>query len=101
MLLGLVFTLITELLFGFSQNFAWAVSARLLWGLLNGNLGVAKTYISEVRTPVHHTTHTLIMLNDVVVIDVGYVVYKVAFLGTFVRVSELRNSYYCMMQQVQ
>ena len=48
MLLGLVFTLITELLFGFSQNFAWAVSARFFWGLLNGNLGVAKTYISEV-----------------------------------------------------
>jgi MFS family permease len=48
MLLGLFFTLIMELLFGFSQNFAWAVTARFLWGLLNGNLGVAKTYISEV-----------------------------------------------------
>jgi MFS family permease len=48
MLTGLFFTIATELLFGFSQNFAWAVSARFLWGLLNGNLGVAKTYISEV-----------------------------------------------------
>ena len=50
MLLGLSFTLVMELLFGFSQNFAWAVSTRFLWGLLNGNLGVAKTYISEVIT---------------------------------------------------
>lgn len=48
MLTGLVFTILSELLFGFSQNFAWAVTARFLWGLLNGNLGIAKTYISEV-----------------------------------------------------
>ena len=48
MQLGLVFTIGTELLFGFSQNFGWAVSARFMWGMLNGNLGVAKTYISEV-----------------------------------------------------
>ena len=35
-------------LFGFSQNFAWAVCSRLLWGLLDGVLGLSKTYISEV-----------------------------------------------------
>ena len=46
--MGMLGTLATELLFGFSQNFAWAIAARFLWGLLNGNLGVAKTYISEV-----------------------------------------------------
>ena len=56
MLLGLFFTLIMELLFGFSQNFAWAVTARFLWGLLNGNLGVAKTYISEVFLTLHTTS---------------------------------------------
>ena len=54
MLLGLIFTIFTELLFGFSQNFGWAVSARFFWGLLNGNLGVAKTYISEVKNTSHH-----------------------------------------------
>ena len=48
LLMGMLGTLATELLFGFSQNFAWAIAARFLWGLLNGNLGVAKTYISEV-----------------------------------------------------
>lgn len=50
MLLGLCGTIFSITLFGFSQNFAWAVSARLLWGLLNGNIGVVKTYLSEVRT---------------------------------------------------
>ena len=32
-----------------SENFATAVSARFLWGFLNGNVGVVKTYLSEVR----------------------------------------------------
>ena len=49
MLLGLCGTISMELLFGFSQNFGWAVAARFLWGMLNGNIGVGKTYMSEVR----------------------------------------------------
>ena len=36
------------LVFGLSQNVAWAVAARLLWGLLDGSLGVCKTCIAEV-----------------------------------------------------
>ena len=48
LLMGVFATILCELLFGFSQNMLWAVSARLMWGLLNGNIGVAKTYISEV-----------------------------------------------------
>ena len=48
LLLGICGIIGSELLFGFSQNFGWAIAARFLWGLLNGNLGVAKTYISEV-----------------------------------------------------
>jgi len=48
MLLGVCGTVFSELLFGFSQNFGWAVAGRFLWGLLNGNLGVVKTYVSEV-----------------------------------------------------
>ena len=49
MLLGICGTIFSELLFGFSQNFGWAIAGRFLWGLLNGNLGVVKTYLSEVR----------------------------------------------------
>jgi hypothetical protein len=32
----------------YSSSFWMAVLARFLWGLLNGNLGVAKCYVSEV-----------------------------------------------------
>ena len=49
MLMGQCSTIFSITLFGFSQNFAWAVCARLIWGLLNGNIGVVKTYISEVN----------------------------------------------------
>lgn len=49
LLFGVAATISCELLFGFSQNFTWAIIARLFWGLLNGNIGVAKTYISEVQ----------------------------------------------------
>ena len=36
------------LLFGLSQNAAWAIASRFLWGLLDGTLGVCKTCIAEV-----------------------------------------------------
>ena len=49
MLLGLCGTITFELIFGLSQNFGWAVATRFMWGLLNGNVGIGKTYISEVR----------------------------------------------------
>ena len=60
--MGMLGTLATELLFGFSQNFAWAIAARFLWGLLNGNLGVAKTYISEVSGSGIEGTTTLLCM---------------------------------------
>ena len=47
-LLGISGTVFAELLFGFSQTFTWAVMARFMWGLLNGNLAVGKSYVSEV-----------------------------------------------------
>ena len=37
-----------EILFGFSQNFGWALTARTIWGFIDGNVGVAKAFISEV-----------------------------------------------------
>lgn len=48
MLAGLMGTFVSITLFGFSPNYAWAVSMRFMWGLLNGNIGVAKSYLSEV-----------------------------------------------------
>ena len=48
MIAGICGTIFSTLLFGTSQTFLWAVAARFLWGLLNGNLVVGKTYMSEV-----------------------------------------------------
>jgi len=48
LLSGLSCTMLCTLMFGLSQSFWWAVSWRGCWGLLNGNVGVVKTYISEV-----------------------------------------------------
>jgi len=67
-LLGLSGTIFSQLMFGFSQNFGWAIASRFLWGLLNGNLGVVKTYVSEVRflfkhTLTHHIADGSIVIN--------------------------------------
>ena len=48
MLIGLCGTLFSVTMFGFSTSFAMAVLSRFLWGLLNGNIGVAKCYLAEV-----------------------------------------------------
>ena len=48
MLFGVCATIGSELFFGFSQNFAWALAARFIWGFLGAEVGVAKTYVSEV-----------------------------------------------------
>ena len=48
LLLGLVGTAGSCALFGLAPNFATAVLARFLWGILNGNVGVAKTCLSEL-----------------------------------------------------
>ena len=48
MLFCILGVIVSFALFGFSQNFVWAVCSRLLWGLLDGIVGISKTYISEV-----------------------------------------------------
>lgn len=48
LLCGICGTLLSVCLFGFSTSFAMANTARFMWGLLNGNIGVAKTYMSEI-----------------------------------------------------
>eukprot|EP01034_Spumella_vulgaris_P024616 gene24616-30984_t len=48
LLAGLFGTALSSLCFGFSPNFWFAVAARFMWGILNGNIGVAKTYLAEV-----------------------------------------------------
>jgi MFS family permease len=48
LLLGTIGTLISTILFGLSRSYSLALFSRFLWGALNGNVGVAKTYLSEV-----------------------------------------------------
>jgi Major Facilitator Superfamily len=48
LLSGLGGTIAAVTLFGFSPTFNIAVGARFLWGFLNGNIGVSKTYIGEL-----------------------------------------------------
>ncbi|KAF1829081.1 MFS general substrate transporter [Decorospora gaudefroyi] len=46
--LGLLGTMLSIIGFGFSHSFAMAVSFRCLGGLLNGNVGVMRTMVSEI-----------------------------------------------------
>jgi len=48
LLLGLLGTTLTSALFGFSSHFWLTVIIRFFWGMLNGNIGVAKTYLAEI-----------------------------------------------------
>lgn len=46
--IGLLGTMCSIIAFGFSRSFAMAVTFRLLGGVLNGNIGVMRTMISEI-----------------------------------------------------
>ncbi|KAH9876719.1 hypothetical protein J1614_003851 [Plenodomus biglobosus] len=46
--LGLLGTMLSTIGFGFSHSFATAVAFRCLGGVLNGNVGVMRTMISEI-----------------------------------------------------
>lgn len=55
---GLCGTLVSGLMFGFSVNFPMAVVARSLGGLLNGNVGVIRTMVSELTADPRHESIT-------------------------------------------
>lgn len=40
--------MVLALLFGLAPNYYLAICIRALWGFTNGNLGVLKTYVSEM-----------------------------------------------------
>jgi MFS family permease len=48
LLTGLLGSAISIILFGLSKSLIWAVIARSLGGLLNGNLPIARTYVGEL-----------------------------------------------------
>ena len=48
LMLGLIGTACAATLFGFAPNFYVALFARFSWGMLNGNIGIDKTYMGEI-----------------------------------------------------
>ncbi|KAI1175353.1 MFS general substrate transporter [Nemania sp. FL0916] len=54
LLTGLVGTALSVLVFGFAPNLTIALLARAIGGLLNGNMGVLQTTISELVTAKQH-----------------------------------------------
>ncbi|KAF9337545.1 hypothetical protein BG006_004148 [Podila minutissima] len=51
LLLGLIGSTIASLFFGLSKSLAWAIVSRSMCGLLNGNVGVAKSMLGEIADP--------------------------------------------------
>lgn len=54
LLIGLMGTALSMLLFGFSRSFGEALFARSLMGMLNGNVAVLRTTVGEVATEKRH-----------------------------------------------
>lgn len=54
LVMGLIGTAISMIVFGFSPNLATAMTARALGGLLNGNIGVLQTTVGEIVTVKEH-----------------------------------------------
>jgi MFS family permease len=48
LVLGMGATMLSVIFFGLATSFAMALTARLLWGLFNGNIGIVKTTLSEL-----------------------------------------------------
>ncbi|KAG0322721.1 hypothetical protein BG000_002815 [Podila horticola] len=51
LLLGLIGSTIASLFFGLSKSLVWAIVSRSMCGLLNGNVGVAKSMLGEIADP--------------------------------------------------
>ncbi|GAD98136.1 MFS multidrug transporter, putative [Paecilomyces variotii No. 5] len=54
LIMGLIGTAISMIVFGFAPNLATAMIARALGGLLNGNIGVLQTTVAEIVTVKEH-----------------------------------------------
>ncbi|KNE54029.1 hypothetical protein AMAG_00029 [Allomyces macrogynus ATCC 38327] len=48
LLIGLIGNTLSMLSFGLSRDLTWAIASRLVCGLLNGNIGVAKCVLGEI-----------------------------------------------------
>lgn len=59
LLFGLAGTMLSNMLMGFAGNFWMALGARVLGGLLNGNIAVVQTMLAEIVTRPEHERESL------------------------------------------
>jgi MFS family permease len=70
--LGLLGTMLSIIGFGFSRSFATAVAFRCLGGILNGNVGVMRTMISEIIKEKKYQSRAFLILP--MIFNVGVLV---------------------------
>ncbi|KAJ3275855.1 hypothetical protein HDV01_006721 [Terramyces sp. JEL0728] len=64
LLIGLIGNSVSMVLFGLSKSLPWAIASRSLCGLLNGNIGVAKSVLGEITDSTNRArAFSLIALN--------------------------------------
>ncbi|KAJ3313246.1 hypothetical protein HDV04_002230 [Boothiomyces sp. JEL0838] len=64
LLIGLIGNSVSMILFGLSKSLPWAIASRSLCGLLNGNIGVAKSVLGEITDSTNRArAFSLIALN--------------------------------------
>lgn len=54
LIIGLTGSICSLLMLGFAKNYYWALAARSLMGLLNGNVAVVRTMLGEIATERRH-----------------------------------------------
>ncbi|KZF26176.1 MFS general substrate transporter [Xylona heveae TC161] len=62
LLIGLFGTTLASIGFGFSKSFASAITFRILGGVLNGNVGVLRTMISEIIKEKKYQSRAFLLL---------------------------------------
>jgi len=70
--LGLLGTMLSIIGFGFSHSFAMAVTFRCLGGILNGNIGVMRTMISEIIKEKKYQSRAFLLLP--MIFNIGVIV---------------------------
>lgn len=54
LIMGLIGTMLSMIIFGFAKSFPVALLARAVGGALNGNIGVIQTTVAELVTEREH-----------------------------------------------
>lgn len=73
LLVGLLGTLISCVGFGFSRSFTAAIIFRILGGLMNSNVGVMRTMVSEIIVEKKYDTlFFLSIYNGLIIVDINH-----------------------------